>query len=144
MSWSTNLFCNVIFNRKTFNSKYEVEDELKTVNDMINACITDLRDLAIMTEPEKFYNKENFSNALEFISDKFKNTIEFLEEAYIDRYKLELLLDNWETSHNTEGLAIDMPKGIKWDTAYVSGDFINTETNQYNDRYISADINNDK
>ena len=27
MSWSTELFCNISYNRETFNSKYEVEDK---------------------------------------------------------------------------------------------------------------------
>ena len=28
MGWSTELFCNISYNRKTFNSKIEVEDEI--------------------------------------------------------------------------------------------------------------------
>lgn len=137
MSWSTNLFCNIEFNRKTFNSKYEVEDELKDVNRTIDMCVSNLRDLAIMTEPDKFYNKKEYDDSLCFISDQLRNSIELLEEAYIDRYKLELLLDNWDASHNKDGVAIDKPKEINWDTAYISGDFINTETYPKKDRYIN-------
>lgn len=139
MGWSTNLFCNVSFNRKTYNSRYEVESELEQVNKIINTCVSSLRDLAIMTEPEKFYNKEEYNNALCFISDQLNNNIEILEEAYIDKYKLELLLDNWEMSHNKDGIAIDKPKEIKWDTAYVSGDFISTESYPKSNRYINDD-----
>lgn len=140
MGWSTNLFCNVSFSRKTYNSKYEVEDELEKVNNAIAICASDLRDLAIMTEPEKFYNKGDYDNALCFISYQLKNTIEILEEAYVDRYKLELLLDNWDASHNKEGFAVDKPKEIEWNTAYVYGDFINTESHQNNNRYVSDDV----
>lgn len=130
MGWSTNLFCNIEFNRKTYNSKYEVEADLEQVNNIINICLTDLRDLAIMTEPEKFYDEEKYDNALCFISEHFDSAIESLEEAYIDRYKLELLLDKWDVSHNKEGFAIDKPKEIEWDTAYIDGDFIKTESNK--------------
>lgn len=141
MGWSTNLFCNIEFNRKTYNSRYEVEADLEDVNKIINICTTNLRDLAIMTEPDKFYNEKEYDNALCFISNLFDGNIETLEEAYINKYKLELLLDKWDVSHNKEGFAIDKPKEIEWDTAYVNGDFVNTESNKNNNRFLSDDLN---
>lgn len=124
MSWSTELFCNISYNRETFNSKYEVEDKLNTVNRYINDCKKVLRDLAIMTEPNKFFNDNPNSDPYNQITINFEDTIELLEEYYIEKYKLLLLLDNWENCHNKEGLAIYPPDNIDWNTAYLHGDFI--------------------
>lgn len=124
MSWSTELFCNISYNRETFNSKYEVEDKLNTVNRYINDCKKVLRDLAIMTEPNKFFNDNPDSDPYNQITINFENTIELLEEYYIEKYKLLLLLDNWENCHNKEGLAIYPPDNIDWNTAYLHGDFV--------------------
>ena len=124
MSWSTELFCNISYNRETFNSKYEVEDKLNTVNKYINDCKKELRDLAIMTEPNKFFNDNPDSDPYNQITINFEDTIELLEEYYIEKYKLLLLLDNWENCHNKEGLAIYPPDNIDWNTAYLHGDFV--------------------
>ena len=124
MSWSTELFCNISYNRETFNSKYEVEDKLNTVNKYINDCKKVLRDLAIMTEPNKFFNDNPDSDLYNQITINFEDTIELLEEYYIEKYKLLLLLDNWENCHNKEGLAIYPPDNIDWNTAYLHGDFV--------------------
>lgn len=124
MSWSTELFCNISYNRETFNSKYEVEDKLNTVNRYINDCKKVLRDLAIMTEPNKFFNDNPDSDPYNQITINFEDTIELLEEYYIEKYKLLLLLDNWENCHNKEGLAIYPPDNIDWNTAYLHGDFV--------------------
>lgn len=124
MSWSTELFCNISYNRETFNSKYEVEDKLNTVNRYINDCKKVLRDLAIMTEPNKFFNDNPDSDPYNQITINFEDTIELLEEYYIEKYKLLLLLDNWENCHNKEGLAIYPPNNIDWNTAYLHGDFV--------------------
>ena len=124
MAWSTELFCNISYNRETFNSKYEVEDKLNTVNKYINDCKKVLRDLAIMTEPNKFFNDNPDSDPYNQITINFEDTIELLEEYYIEKYKLLLLLDNWENCHNKEGLAIYPPDNIDWNTAYLHGDFV--------------------
>ena len=124
MSWSTELFCNISYNRETFNSKYEVEDKLNTVNKYINDCKKVLRDLAIMTEPNKFFNDNPDSDLYNQITINFEDTIELLEEYYIEKYKLLLLLDNWENCHNKEGLAIYPPDNIDWNTTYLHGDFV--------------------
>lgn len=124
MSWSTELFCNISYNRETFNSKYEVKDKLNTVNKYINDCKKTLRDLAIMTEPNKFFNDNPDLDPYNQITINFEDTIELLEEYYIEKYKLLLLLDNWEKCHNKEGLAIYPPDNIDWNTAYLHGDFV--------------------
>lgn len=126
MSWSTELFCNISFNRKTYNTKYEVETDLEELDKNIENCKRELRDLAIMTEPEKFYDKEDYTSPYDFVSRNLEENLELLEEFHVEKWKLEILLNNWDKCHNKEGLAIDPPNEISWDTAYLHGDFVNS------------------
>jgi len=135
MSWSTELFCNISFNRKTYNSKYEVQDDIDDLNKQINTCKETIRDMVMITEPSKFVNKDNDENPYFFLCDNFKENIELLEELIIEKYKLDVLLNNWGNCHNKEGLAIYPPDEINWDTAYLHGDFIRS-TKYPNDKSL--------
>lgn len=126
MGWSTELFCNISFNRETFNDKYLVEDRISDLNKMINHCKQELRDLVMITEPQKFLDIQEGSNVMLELNALVRDNFELLEEYYIERYKLELLLDNWKECHDENGLAIEPPEGITWKTAFLDGDFIKT------------------
>ena len=124
MSWGTELFCNISFNRETFNSRYEVEDKISELDKCIETCKSEIRDMALMTEPSKFMDKDNNFTPYYFVTQSVKNNLELLEEYIIERYKLITLLDNWGNCHNKERLAIYPPEGFDWDTAFLHGDFV--------------------
>lgn len=124
MSWETNLFCNIIYNRETFNSKGEVERKLEGLNNEIGKLEGEIKSLSLMTEPEKFFNKEE--DILYQVTTRVSDLLEELEELHIERYKLEILLANWSYCHDENGLAIDPPEGVSWDTAFLDGDFVKT------------------
>ena len=130
MGWSTELFCNISFNRKTYNSLYEVEKDIDECKSMIQFYIDKLRALALMTEPQKMMNckdSEGFDlNPIDAINTEFDSIVEELDEYKFELFRLEYLRDNWEYCHNKEGLAINPPKDISWDTAYLDGDFVKT------------------
>ena len=122
MGWSTELFCNISYNRKTFNSKIEVEDEISDLDNRIESCKKVLRDMALMTESSKFV--DNDTNPDYFVTEQVENNLELLEEYMIERYKLSILLVSWDDCHNKEGLAIYPPDNVNWNTAYLHGDFV--------------------
>lgn len=126
MSWSTELFCNVSYNRESFNSREEVEYRISELDKTIESCKKTIRDMALMTEPSKFMIKDNDDSPYYFVTRVVEDSLEFLEEDIIERWKLSLLLDNWENCHNEEGLAIYPPDGIHGDTAYLHGDFVHS------------------
>ena len=130
MGWSTELFCNISFNRKTYNSIYEVEKDIDECKSMIQLYIDKLRTLAVMTEPQKMLNckdcEENDIDPIDVINTEFNRIIEELDDYKFELFRLEYLRDNWEYCHNKEGLAINPPKDISWDTAYLDGDFVRT------------------
>lgn len=124
MSWYTELFCNITFNRETFNDKSEVQDKIEEIESYLQNTKNHLRDLLMMTEPGKFC-PENY-DPLIWMRNEFQDSIDLIEEYSVELYKLNLLLSNWDSCHNDDGLAIDFPEGIKWDTAFLEGDFVNT------------------
>lgn len=124
MGWSTELFCNITFNRETFNSKREVEERIEELERYSQMSRDRIRDLAMMTEPQKFC-PENY-DPLIWIRNELQDALDALDECSIDLYKLNLLLENWEICHNEEGLAIPPPIDVDCDTVYLTGDFVKT------------------
>lgn len=124
MGWYTELFCNITFNKETYNTKEEVLDRIDDLNRYIATCKSELRDLVVMTEPSKFSEKDEDPYC--WLINTFNNNLELLEEYTIELYKLNLLLSNWDACHTNEGLAIDPPEGIHYDSAFLSGDFVNS------------------
>ena len=127
MGWSTDLFCNIEFNKETFNHKSDVENRIFEYKTYLQNVKDHLRDLYMITEPSKFC-PENY-DPLIWLSNEFRDAIDSIEEYTIELYKLELLLDNWDACHNSEGLAINPIDGVSWETAFLDGDFVNTVKN---------------
>lgn len=125
MGWETNLMVRLRYNRKSYQSKYEVERDLEDVNDMIKYHSNKLHSLAMMTEPKKFMEED--ADPLQWISNEVRDSLEELEEYYIDKYKLEMLLEYWDKCHTKEDEPIHAPEGIGQDDAYIDGDFILTK-----------------
>ncbi len=126
MGWQTDLFCNITFNRQTYNSLGEVESRIAEVTEYINYTKGVLRAFAIMTEPNKLLSLDEGEDPLDRIERTVKESLEDLEDYYIERWKLEILRDNWDKCHNKEGLAINPPKCAEWPNAYLDGDFIHS------------------
>lgn len=124
MSWSTELFCNVSFNRETFNSRGEVEDRISELDEHIASCKKSIRDMALITEPSKFIINDSDESPYYFVTSQVEDNLKLLEAYTVERWKLSLLLENWDYCHNDEGLAIYPPDGVSWDTAYLHGDFV--------------------
>ena len=124
MGWSTKLFCNISFNRETFNSKIKVQDKIEEIETYIQNAKDHLRDLLMMTEPGKFC-PENY-DPLIWMHNEFQDSIDLIEEYLVELYKLNLLLSNWDSCHDESGLAINPPDEITWETAFLDGDFVKT------------------
>lgn len=124
MGWSTELFCNITFNKETFNSKVEVQDKIEELRAYLQGSKDHLRDLLMMTEPGKFC-PENY-DPLIWLRNEFQDAVDSIEEYSVELYKLRTLLVNWDACHEESGLAISPPEGIDWQTAFLDGDFVRT------------------
>lgn len=128
MGWSTELFTNITFNRKSYNTLYEVENDYETVCDMIKHFEEDIRSLALITEPKKFCSEEE--DPMWYLTNKVNENLEELQDLYIEKFKLGVLIDVWKNCHDEEGYAIPKPENINWDSSFIEGDFIKTKENK--------------
>ena len=130
MSWETTLYTSIHFNKRTYENKYQVIEDIDELNKSINRCHQELRDLATMTDPNKMLRTESDTedtSAHDLVIYRFNEIIEIYEEDLIERAKLHKLLDEWDTCHdNKSGLAIGPPKNIKYNDSFLDGDYIKT------------------
>ena len=122
MGFQTDLFTTLTFSRETFNSRYDVEEQLNDTEKLIKHYENKLYSLGVMTEPKKYCGDEE--DPLAFINVEIKSTLEELKDCYIDQYKLELVLETWDKTHDADGYAIKRPDNLPWDASYIDGDFI--------------------
>lgn len=132
MGWETTLLTHIRFSRKTYDNKYQVEDDIADLDRSIKMCEQKLRDLSMMTEPNKMLkvigdDETNGFNAYELIDDYLQDLFDILHEDIVERAKLLLLLEEWDKCHDKEtGLAISEPDNVDWDNSFLSGDFVKT------------------
>lgn len=122
MGWATYLYTPVIFNRKTYNHLGEVKSDLDEVNKLIKGYEDDLLALGMMTDPKKYCDEDG--DPMSYVQIKVRNCLEELDELYIERFKLSMLLEDWDKCHTKEGYAIKAPEHFAFDKAYLEGDFI--------------------
>ena len=134
MSQSTRLFTTINFAGKTYNSLIEVRIELQDIEIRINDLKSNLRVLAYMTEPNKM--KPEDATASEYLDANVNYLYTEFEELFVKRYKLEMLLDEWDKCHNNEGLGINPPDEIKY-RSFIDGDFVYTEKHPTNESLLS-------
>lgn len=124
MGWATNLFCKITFNRETYNTKDEVLNRIDELEQGLKIAKDEIKSLVTMTEPNKFC--PNDEEPLYWLINSYEWSMELIEEYTKELYKLNLLLGIWDNCHNENGLAIEPPSEIKYNTAFLDGDFVNT------------------
>ena len=134
MSQSTRLFTTINFAGKTYNSLNEVENELQEVEARIEDLKSNLRVLAYMTEPNKMKPEE--VSVSEYLDANVNYLYTEFEELFVKRYKLEMLLEEWDMCHNNEGLGINPPDNIKY-KSFIDGDFVYTEKHPTKESLLS-------
>ena len=131
MSFSTDLFCRISFNRETYNDLSEVEEDIKAAKMAIENVKREIENLVFMTEPNKMFKAEEGENVFDIISYRLRQCFEILSESSEQLLKLEYLRDYWDACHDEKtGLAIPLPEGIDFDAAYLDGDYVRTTKNK--------------
>ena len=134
MSQSTRLFTTINFAGKTYNSLNEVRIELQDIEIRINDLKSNLRVIAYMTEPNKM--KPEDATASEYLDANVNYLYTEFEELFVKRYKLEMLLEEWDKCHNNEGLGINPPDDVKY-KSFIDGDFVYTVKHPTNESLLS-------
>lgn len=120
MGFGTYLYTDLYFNRRTYNSLYEVEEDLEEALAKLRRSKERLKVLAFMTEPQKFCVNEESPDT--YLEQELDYALEELEESLIDTYKLTMLKDCWKETHDSEGKAIRPSDEDR--KPFICGDFV--------------------
>lgn len=123
MSYSTDLWCCISFNGRTYNNKDDVERDLDVIRMELYSARETISRLVFMTEPQKFYQANGEESVADQLNYELESALETLEEYHCKELQLIYLLDNWDACHK-DGKAVKPPKGIDCCTAFINGDFI--------------------
>lgn len=136
MGFGTYLKTDLYFSHQTFNTRQEVMDALEKVRDSMRVGRERLKQFSLMTEPNKFCPKDE--DPLWWVTNELDELITQYEDDAVEEFKLVLLLDNWDSCHNEEGLAIPDPndKGETTSRSYLDGDYVRTINSPKEDAVI--------
>lgn len=132
MGWATYLTTTIEFNRATYNSLYEVEDDIQEAKEDIKRCREELLMIAAVSDIKSLC--EDDEDPIYTIRNRVDEILECYDNACVELYKLTELKEAWEESHDpSTGLAIDRKISLdgKESNDYnylehplVSGDFV--------------------
>ena len=128
MGFGTTIYCGIYLNRKCFENREQIEDELEKTRKIQATAKQQLYALACMTEPQKFCNEEQ--RPQDYIDSEFATWIEEYSELTNELYDLELLLDNWDKAtvvKDRKTYARRWPEGLEYGSAFVCGDYLPDE-----------------
>lgn len=97
MSWGTSFKQEVDIYRKHFSSKTEVEDEINDLKKQIERYKAELLSLASCTPKDIITKDEEIDDALDVIHQRFYNLWELLEDDMYMLYRLQGLLENFDS-----------------------------------------------
>ena len=143
MGFGTTLYTDIYFSKETYNSKYEVEQEIEECKNTINSFKERIKNLSFITEPKKFIDEE--TDPVSWISSSVDDCLEVIMEENEKLYKLEMLLERWDETHDEKDRAIVRDISIKdykppygephdiynyYPVSIVTGDFIKTNRDE--------------
>lgn len=128
MSQKTTLYTTVKFDfyYKTYNSKREVEVDLETEKSAISSASNKIRELALMTEPNKFFDSK-VDNVYNQLTKEVDSLLDEIKDRTVNVIRLNLLLSKWDECHDEKGLGIDPPENLELNKSYIKGDFVYTQ-----------------
>lgn len=100
MAWGTLYTQEVDLIRHSYTYKHEVEEAIDNLKHSIERNKATLLALASCTPKDIIKPDDDIDDALDVIQIKFNNTWEVLQEDVLTLYKLEGLLENWETKQS--------------------------------------------
>lgn len=120
---------NIYFSHKNYRSITEVEEEIKLHESFIANAEKDLMMLITMTEPDKFWRKDEAEvgeTPWIWMQNEAQRCLETIKESSEELSKLRTLLWEWSDCHDEKGFAIEPFKGSGYDKPYFWGDWIDS------------------
>ena len=131
MSWETDLYTAISFDRQTYNTRGEVDEALGQVRGRIASIREKLMQYALMTEPGKLIQRECLEEGqsyLDYIASDVRDALDEYEGLADDEYALSILSARWDDCHKANGYPKPVPADLlNFDKSYIAGDFVKTD-----------------
>lgn len=123
MAYGTHLFTNIYYPNKTYTDLSEVKHDLEHVIETKKYLEDELKILVFMTEPSKFCSEDD--DPISFLNLRYGELLEEYNDYVIKEYQLNMLIDDWEKCHDSEGNPIKFPDSeYYWEKRFIDGDFL--------------------
>ena len=94
MGWQTDVITQLVFNRETYNSPYDILNDKRANEEKIHEITEELSIMATSRPEDLLLHNEDMD--LFSLHRQVKDKLEVLEECIIDNYKLECLKENFD------------------------------------------------
>ena len=122
MGWQTDVITQVVFNKKTYNSVFEVEDDIDKCNDSMSAIVRKLLIYSTSRPEDILLNRKEAT--LSDIQLEVTELLKDFRDDVIEKYKLQCLKDNFKCR---QGDFIDNEDAQANIRKYLTDNFILTE-----------------
>lgn len=131
MSFETELFAAEWFPRQTYDNLESVLEQIEEEELIKENIEKELVGLALMTEPKKMLQIDEYTDPISAITTKVNQNLEQYQDTIVQLYKLNRLKSNWEESHikikDPNGREVEVAKNPPDDLeTYMWGDFVRT------------------
>ena len=122
MGWQTDVITQVVFNKKTYNSIFEVEDDIDKCNDSMSSIVRKLVTYSTARPEDILLNRKEAT--LSDIQLEVTELLKDFRDDVIEKYKLQCLKDNFKCR---QGDFIDNEDAQANIREYLKDNFILTE-----------------
>ena len=122
MGWQTDVITQVVFNKKTYNSIFEVEDDIDKCNDSMSSIVRKLVTYSTSRPKDILINRKEAT--LSDIQLEVTELLKDFRDDVIEKYKLQCLKDNFKCR---QGDFIDNEDAQANIRKYLTDNFILTE-----------------
>ena len=137
MGWQTDVITQLVFNRKTYNSPYDILNDKRANEEKIHEITEELSIMATSRPEDLLLHNEDMD--LFSLHRQVKDKLEVLEECIIDNYKLECLKENFNLRH---GDFIKNPNRKEAVKKWLIDNYILEEKDFSNNNTVDTQVNN--
>lgn len=131
MSFETSLFAAEWYPRQTYDNLESVLEQIGEEELIKENIEKELVGLALMTEPKKMLQIDEYTDPISAITEKVNQNLELYKDTIVQLYKLHRLESNWKESHtkikDPSGKEVEVAKNPPENLeAYMWGDYVRT------------------
>jgi hypothetical protein len=93
MTWGTDFNTDIFLSRQSYSSKFEVEDKINELNELINNCEAQIK-MYVSSTPKDITPPDFSEEQINWLNNQINEHLEMYREYLLERYRLELYLEH--------------------------------------------------